>query len=121
MPLGGSALRSDEGRVSIRSSSLYDFTVGAHIRIPLRKKWEPYGILGAAGLYSLYQIGSRPSPGVAPIYRSRSAGSFGFETGGGVRYYVAEKWGVRSEWNITVSTRSFSRLMTGLFYEFDAQ
>jgi opacity protein-like surface antigen len=119
MPLGSSALRSDRGRVNIRNSSLYDFTVCAHIRVPLRDKWEPYGILGAAGLYSLYQIASIPGPGLAAVYSHRSAGSFGFATGFGVRYRAAENWGVRSEWNVTVSTRNFGRFVTGLFYEFE--
>jgi len=119
MPLGSNLLPRYQGQVNVRNSRLYDFNLSAHIRVPLRERWEPYGILGAGGLYSTFQLASIPSPGVAVTYKSRSTGSFAFETGGGARFYVAPTWGVRAEWRCTVSTRTFNRFIAGVFYQFD--
>lgn len=121
MPLDSSILPRYQGQVNVRNSRLYDFNLSAHIRVPLREQWQPYGILGAGGLYSTFQLASISSPGDAVTYKSRSTGSFAFETGGGVRYYVAPAWGVRTEWRCTVSTRTFNRFVAGMFYEFDGQ
>ena len=121
MPLGSTILPRYQEPVNVRNSRLYDFNLSAHIRVPVRERWEPYGIVGAGGLYSTFQFGSILSPGLAVTYKSRSTGSFAFETGGGVRYYVAQTWGIRTEWRCTVSTRTFNRFVAGVFYDFDGQ
>jgi opacity protein-like surface antigen len=121
MPLGSSILPRYEGQINVRNSRLYDFNLSGHIRVPLRERWEPYGIVGAGGLYSTFQLGSISGPSAMVTYKSRSTGSFAFETGGGTRYYVAQTWGVRAEWRCTVSTRTFNRFIAGVFYDFDGQ
>jgi opacity protein-like surface antigen len=121
MPLGSDILPRYQSQANIRHSRLYDFNLSGHIRVPLRERWEPYGIVGAGGLYSTFQLGSISGPSAAVTYKSRSTGSFAFETGGGARYYVARTWGVRAEWRCTVSTRTFNRIVTGVFYQFDGQ
>jgi outer membrane protein W len=119
MPLGCNILPRYQEPVNVRNSRLYDFNLSAHIRVPVRERWEPYGIVGAGGLYSTFQLASILNQGVAVTYKSRSTGNFAFETGGGVRYYVAKTWGVRTEWRCTVSTRTFNRFIAGVFYQFD--
>jgi hypothetical protein len=121
MPLGSDILPRYQDKANIRYSRLYDFNFSGHIRVPLRERWEPYGIVGTGGLYSTFQLGSISGPGAAVIYKSRSTGSFAFETGAGTRYYVAHTWGVRAEWRCTISTRTFNRLVFGMFYQFDGQ
>jgi opacity protein-like surface antigen len=71
-------------------------------------------------LFSNYQIASLARPGEL-TYASRNDTDLGFETGGGLRYFVGEKWGVRTELRYTVSHRSFGRMLAGVFYQFDRE
>ena len=120
MPLGSATLQSYPGRTLVRNSGLYDLSLNAHIRIPLGEKWEPYGIIGGAVLFSTYQLASRARPGEV-AYAGRSDTDLGFETGGGLRYFVRDNWGVRTELRYTVSHRSFGRMLAGVFYQFDRE
>jgi hypothetical protein len=86
--------------------------------VPLKHKWAPYGILAPALLYNTYQVQLIPPGGVA-YFSSHSATKFAFETGGGVRYYVEENWGVRGEYRYTISNLNFSSLLGGVFYQFN--
>jgi opacity protein-like surface antigen len=120
MPLGSDTLRYHPGR-AMQHSGLYDFNFSVHFRVPLRgDKWEPYGIAGASLLLSTFKIASFNSEGVL-AYAGRSQTNFGFETGGGLRYYVAPTWGVRTELRYTLSSRNFARLLTGVFYQLDGE
>ena len=42
--------------------------------------------------------------------------NFGFHTGGGVRYYIREGWGIRPELKVVVSHRTYTRFTIGFFY-----
>ena len=101
----------------VRASGLYDFNITTHIRIPLRSKWEPYGILAPALLYNHYQkAGTLPNG--SGYYVGADDVKFGFETGGGVRYYWRRDWGFRGEYRYTTTTRNFSSIMIGMFRQF---
>jgi hypothetical protein len=117
VPLGRRTLRSYPG-IATTQSNLYDFNCSVQIRVPVRKRWAPYAILGAGVLYNPYHIQALGSQG-AIYLSSQSDTAFGFETGGGVRYYVANNWGVRGEYRYTISSRNFSRLVGGVFYQFN--
>jgi hypothetical protein len=41
--------------------------------------------------------------------------------GAGFRYFFKKNWGVRTEVRYTVSYRSFGRILTGVFYQFDRE
>jgi len=43
-----------------------------------------------------------------------------FSTGGGVRYYVADNWGIWPEVRVFISGRNFTRISVGVFYDIDA-
>jgi hypothetical protein len=118
MPLGGDALQSYPGRVS--SSGLYDLNFSAHIRVPGRKRWEPYAIAGVAVLFSTYQLASLDSRGIV-TYSGRSDTDLAFVTGAGLRYYVRKNWGVRTELRYTIGSRSFGRVLSGVFYQFEGE
>jgi hypothetical protein len=71
--------------------------------------------LGAAILYNPYRVqGVRPDGTVYTF--GLDDVKFGVETGGGVRYFVREDWGIRGEYRYTVSTQNFSRIVLGIFY-----
>jgi opacity protein-like surface antigen len=99
------------------TSRLYDFNFTVHIQIPANHRWAPYALLGPAVLYNTYQVQSIRPLGVV-YFAGYSDVKFGFETGGGARYYVNEDWGVRGEYRYTVSTQNFSRILGGVFYRF---
>jgi opacity protein-like surface antigen len=115
-PMGHRTLRYYPGVVS-RRSGLYDFNLAAQIRVPLKSKWEPYGILAPALIYNRFQSLATHVDG-SEYYFSASDVKFGFETGGGTRYYLRELWGLKGEYRYTISTRNFSSLVFGIFRQF---
>jgi hypothetical protein len=117
MPLNIDTL-SSPSITAYRSSGLYDFNLCTNIRIPLRRRWAPYGILGIGLLYNVYQAALLSPTGVAFVNRSKT--NFEFSTGGGLRYYIGDNWGIRPEVRIFISGRNFTRISGGVFYDIDA-
>jgi opacity protein-like surface antigen len=116
MPLNSETLRHNLADVT--TSRLYDFNFTVHVQIPIHHRVTPYGLAGAALLYNTYLIPAVRPGGFAYI-AGRSDVKFGFETGGGARYFVGKEWGLRGEYRYTVSTHNFSRILGGVFYQFD--
>jgi opacity protein-like surface antigen len=116
-PLGSNTLVNHAGYVT-RSSGLYDFDLAFHVRIPLKHRWEPYGIAAPALLYNRFQRQILQTNGVFTYRSGVSDVKFGFETGAGLRYYIHPRWGVRSEFKYTISTHNYSRFMMGMFRQF---
>lgn len=115
MPLGGNTLVRFPNVTS--ASHLYDFDFSIQFRVPVKKHWAPYGLLGSALLYNTYHLQSVHDQSV--VYLSgQSVVKAGFEAGGGVRYNVNEAWGAKCEYRYTVSTQNFSRIQVGVFYQF---
>lgn len=117
MPLGNRTLVDHHDSV-VQNSGLYDFNFALNLRVPLKYKVEPYGIAAPALLYNRSrQQTTLPGGGVAFV-SGYSDLKFGFETGGGARYFIGNKWGVKGEYRYTISNRNFSRLVAGVFYQF---
>jgi hypothetical protein len=116
IPMGNKTLVIYPGVVA-HSSGLYDFNCAFQIRVPLRSKWEPYGILAPALIYNHYQR-QVIHPDGRTYYFGASDVKFGFETGGGVRYYLRKDWGFKGEYRDTISTRNFSSILAGVFRQF---
>src|SRR5215471_884579 len=115
-PLGSNVLRT--GLLRTTTSRLYDFNFTGQVLIPVHYRIKPYGLLGAGVLYNTYLIGAVRPNGVA-YFAGRSDCKFGFETGGGIRYFVSEGFGIRAEYRFTASTRNFNRALVGVFYQFE--
>jgi opacity protein-like surface antigen len=118
IPLGHRTLAYHPG-VFASSSGLFDFNFVVNVRVPVKERWEPYGILGPAVLYNLYRADIVQPNGTVVRRSGLSDWKFGWETGAGLRYYVRETWGVRGEYRYTISTRNFSRVQAGIFYQFE--
>jgi len=116
-PLGSNTLVNHAGYIT-RSSGLYDFDLAFHVRVPLKHRWEPYGIAAPALLYNRFQKQVLQTNGVFTYRSGISDVKFGFETGAGLRYYIHPRWGVRSEFKYTISTHNYSRFMAGVFRQF---
>ena len=118
MPLSSDTLLSNPLEGAYRRSGLYDFALCTNIRIPLRRRWTAYGILGTGLLYNVYQAAVLSPAGAAFVNRNKT--NFEFSTGGGVSYYVRHNWGIRPEARVFISGRTFTRISVGVFYETDA-
>ena len=118
--LGFASLGEDGYRTPLASvinrSRLYDFNGHVHVRIPVRRYWEPYIVIGAGLLHSTAE--TMASSAGANTTQKLSDNDFAFQIGGGLRYFITDSWGVRPEWKYYASDRSFSRLSVGVFYQF---
>jgi opacity protein-like surface antigen len=81
------------------------------------------------GIHYLFAEGSSAQPfasaGVGVIRGSAEAAgfsvsdsAFGFHVGGGLRYWLGERWGIRPELKIFFSDDTYARASVGLFFQF---
>ncbi|HKE24488.1 MAG TPA: outer membrane beta-barrel protein [Bryobacteraceae bacterium] len=116
IPMGSSTLVRYPGIV-VNSSGLYNFTIPIQVRVPLKRKWQPYAIIAPALIYNHYRkLGIHPNG--SRYYFGASDVRGGGEIGGGVRYYWREYWGFKGEYRYTITSRNFSLLTAGIFREF---
>jgi opacity protein-like surface antigen len=111
IPLGRATLLP-RGPIKIRGSDLFDFNFALQSRVGV-ERWEPYGVLGTAVLMNSYR-GEIPGASAAVAYQGNRHSKFGLEGGAGVRYYVAERWGIRVEYRYTSSAINFNRILGGV-------
>ena len=114
------------GAPRVQDSLLFDINGGMHIQIPVRRKWAPYGIVGGGMLLNSFRAVNTapgeidPSTGEPVREGGLTAAvrevNFAFHTGGGVRYYVKEDWGIRPEFKIIISNQTYTRFTVGIFY-----
>jgi len=119
MPLGNHTIQNWPSPDTINRSHLMDFGVDFHIRIPVRDKWEPYFIAGGGVLWNFLQAESVNSAG-ARVVKQYDQVNGAFHTGGGVRYYVGEQWGIRPEVKVIVSKQIYTSISMGVFYSLPA-
>jgi opacity protein-like surface antigen len=113
--LGSEGFRTPAGS-QVSRARLFDFNGHVHVRIPVRRYWEPYIAIGAGLLHSTSErIVTTPA---GNMVEDSSDNNFAFQIGGGLRYFIGEKWGVRPEWKYYASERNFSKLSIGVFYQF---
>jgi opacity protein-like surface antigen len=112
IPLGGATLLP-RGPVKIRGSDLFDFKLALQALVGV-ERWEPYGVLGTAVLKNWYWA-EIPGASAAVAYQGNRHSRFGLEGGAGVRYYVAERWGIRVGYRYTSSAINFNRILGGVF------
>ncbi len=115
MPMGSDTLRKVAPVADLKNSFLYDFSLNFRIGPTHRtgRRISPYGIVGGGLLYARYDALDSRRSGVQ--YSSRSTTNFGFNTGGGVSYYIGENWGIRPEVKVCVSARTFVQVSFGVF------
>ena len=114
---GGSQKISGVGFAAKASAGAYDFNGGIHFQFPLKEpKAVPYV---AAGVGALHSSGSATTTVMGTTASTKaSATDFYFNFGGGLRYYVSDRWGIRPELKIFAGDETFVRLAIGIFYQF---
>lgn len=115
MPLGEHTIQGWPNRSTVQRSYLLDFGVDFNIRIPLRSRWAPYAIAGTGLLWNLVRERTVDSRGIASV-RHFEQFNGALHTGGGLRYYIGEKWGIRPEVKVIVSKQVYTAVSAGVFY-----
>ena len=114
-PLGNHTIQPWPERSAVQWSRLWDFALDAHIRIPVKVRWEPYAIVGSGLLWNTIRTQTVDSDGVAVI-RGFSQFNGVFHTGGGVRYFIGRNWGIRPEIKAIITQHTYTRVSIGIFY-----
>jgi hypothetical protein len=114
---GGSEKISGEGFAVKGSAKAYDFNGGIHFQFPLKEpKAVPYVAAGVGALHSSASV--RTTVMGTTVSTKASATDFYFNFGGGLRYYISDRWGIRPELKIFAGDETFVRLAIGIFYQF---
>jgi hypothetical protein len=103
--------------LAVQGSDLFDFNFALHGGVPI-KRWEPYGIFGMAVLMNPYSASLLNAAGAVVLVGERHS-KFALEYGGGGRYWVGDRWGIRAEYRYTSSVQNFNRLQAGVFYRIE--
>jgi hypothetical protein len=115
IPMGSRTLQGWPDRSTVARSYTIDFGLDFHIRFPIKRRWEPYGIVGTGVLWNLVRQNTFDKRGV-PLVRHFDQWNGAGHTGGGLRYYIGDHWGIRPECRVIVSTHVYTQLMFGIFY-----
>jgi len=116
IPLGGSnvtilgsSLRSSAKAFNFNGNLQYQFN-------PFRGGTVPYAGAGLGFLHSSFDASSNVVGSGFNI--SGSSTDMYFNVGGGLRYYVKERWGFRPEFMVFAGSNTYVRFAGGFFYQF---
>ena len=110
IPLGGGSVEF-LGEHFGASARAFDINGGIHYQFALKNaKFRPYA---AAGIGIVRSSGSVSGGGVSV---GISNTDFAFNFGGGLRYQLSERWGIRPELKIFAGSGTSVRLVLGFFH-----
>jgi hypothetical protein len=115
IPMGNNTIQPWPDRATINHSYTLDFGFDFHIRFPIRNRWEPYGIVGAGALWNVIRQNTFDVHDVR-VVRHFDQWNGALHTGGGLRYYIGQNWGIRPECRVIVSKHTYTQLTVGIFY-----
>jgi hypothetical protein len=115
MPMGKHTLQNWPAPSEVDQSHLYTFGLDFHVRIPVKERWAPYAIAGFPLLWNSFHQTTTNALG-QPVSVHYNQLNGGFETGGGLRYYIGKNWGVRPEFKVILTKQTYTRFTFGIFY-----
>jgi hypothetical protein len=113
IPLGSTTIGT--GTLSARS---YNFDGGLQYQFRKSGAIVPYGNVGLGFLRSSASLPSTFSFQGFNFSTGGTATDFYLNVGGGVRYYMSDRWGFRPELTIFAGSSTFVRIGAGVFYAF---
>ena len=116
IPAGSQELAGADFAVKA-SARAYDFNGGFHLQLlsPDRKA-VPYA---AVGVGAVHGSGSGEVTAMGQTLSAKVSNTdFYCNLGGGLRYYLSDRWGIRPELKIFAGAGTFARLTIGVFYQF---
>jgi hypothetical protein len=115
IPMGNRTIQFWPDPSTVNHSFTIDFGFDVHIRVPIKHRWEPYGIAGVGALWNMLRQDTFDRRG-NPIVRHFDQWNGALHTGGGLRYFIGQNWGIRPECRVIVSKDVYTQLMVGIFY-----
>jgi hypothetical protein len=115
MPLGNRTIQNWPLRDTVNRSYLLDFGLDFHVRFPIGHRWAPYAIAGTGLLWNLIRQDTVTPHGV-PLVRHFDQFNGALHTGGGLRYYITDNWGIRPEVKVIVSKHTYTSIAMGIFW-----
>lgn len=115
MPLGHHTIQGWPERATVDRSYLLDFGVDFHIRFPVKNRLAPYAIAGTGLMWNMVRQHTADAAGNA-LVRHYNQFNGALHTGGGLRYYIGENWGIRPEVKVVVSKQVYTCMSVGIFY-----
>jgi hypothetical protein len=115
MPLSSHTIQGWPERATVNRSYLFDFGIDFHIRIPVKERIAPYAIAGTGLLWNMVRQQTVDADRI-PVVRRYNQFNGALHTGGGVRFYINENWGLRPELKVIVSKQVYTTVSMGVFY-----
>ena len=117
IPLGGASNSVPAlGLQAGASARAFNFNVGGQYQFTRSGYMTPYAGFGLGVLHSSSSYSS--SFGGMTVSGKSSSSNLYFNVGGGLRYFVNERWGLRPELMIFAGSNTYLRLGGGIFYQF---
>ena len=116
IPLGGGSV-SINGATSSSSAKAFNFNGNLQYQFTPAHAVVPYAGAGLGFLHSSFSSSSN-LPGTTPFSAQGGSTDLYFNMGGGLRYYVNERWGFRPEFMVFAGSNTYVRLAGGIFYKF---
>ena len=116
IPMGSSSVTVN-GTTNSSSAKAIDFNGTMQYEFTPTRGVVPYAGAGLGFLRSNFET-SIISSGVTTFKVSGSATDAYFNFGGGLRYYVNNRWGFKPEFQFFAGSNTFVRFTGGIFYQF---
>ena len=116
IPMGGGTV-TFFGSTTSSSAKALNFNGNLQYQFKPTHSVVPYAGGGLGFLRSSVSSSSN-IPGQGPVNVSASSTDVYVNVGGGLRYYVKERWGIRPEFMIFAGSNTFVRFAGGIFYQF---
>jgi opacity protein-like surface antigen len=98
------------------SAKAFNFNVGGQYQFSRADSMTPYAGFGLGVLHASSSYSS--TFGGTTVSGSSSSSDLYFNVGGGLRYFVNERWGLRPEMMIFAGSNTYVRIGGGIFYHF---
>jgi hypothetical protein len=115
IPMGGANVTVGQAQSS-SSAKAFNFNGNVQYQFKALRATVPYLGGGLGFLHSSFSTSSNISG--TPLNVSGTSTDMYFNVGGGLRYYVRERWGFRPELMTFAGTKTYVRFAGGIFYKF---
>jgi Outer membrane protein beta-barrel domain len=117
IPLGGASNSLPAfGLRAGASAKAVNFNIGGQYQFSRADSMTPYAGFGLGVLHASSSYSS--TFGGTTVSGSSSSSDLYFNIGGGLRYFVNERWGLRPEMMIFAGSNTYVRIGAGIFYHF---
>ena len=116
IPMGGASVTIN-GITTSSSAKAINFNGTVQYQFTPTRGVVPYAAAGLGFLRSSFET-SRSGSGPGTFNVSGSSTDAYFNFGGGLRYYVNERWGFKPDFQFFSGSNTFVRFAGGIFYQF---